>query len=160
MDDYAKSKVDGLLSFQKGISIPFGGIKAWAEYQANQHWLLSPSSDARTRLIGPYTTSVRLSSGLSRVNEILLSQLRTGQCRLAGPLWRHLNNNQQLCRWCGVSPETIPHLILDCPHAGIKGLGNRVKLLRRRRNTPIMKKRTLEDLKQVAVFFRGIVELI
>ena len=84
-----------------------------------------------------------------------------GICELlSGPLWRHLNNGQVLCRWCGVSPETIPHLLLDCTHGGITNLRRAVKLLRSRPTRPIMEKPNLEDLKQVAGFFRGIIGLL
>ena len=160
IDNFAKSQQERLKRYQDEVPISFEGIKSWATYQAHQRWISSPGSDSRVRLIGPWKTSQSLSAGLSRANETLLSQIRTGQCRLAGPLWRHLNNGQVSCRWCGLSDETIPHLLLDCTHVGICARRRSVRVLRTRSNKPIMEKPSLDDLKQLAAFLRGIVELL
>ena len=161
IDEYAKSQLTNLKRVQKKVPISYEGIKSWSIFKAYTKWSSSPGSSSRERLIGTFRTSLPLSSGLSRADETLLSQLRTGQCRLAGPLWRHLSNEQRLCRWCGLSDETIPHLLLDCTHVGICDRRLMVKILRTRTSKPIMDgKTTLDDLTKLACFFRGLLELL
>ena len=111
--------------------------------------------------------TLTLSSCLSRADETLLSQIRTGQHRSAGPLWRHLGpNRDRLCRWCKAanSVESIPHLLFDCTNVDIVRLRRVTPLLARYtpgQQVPIMGgKVTVKDLEKMVEFFRNSLRLL
>ncbi len=54
---------------------------------------------------------------LTRHEEVLLSQLRTGECRYFGPWLRRTGivSKGTPCRWCKAAAETVEHVLLECP---------------------------------------------
>jgi len=168
VDRYAEQcfNTAAIQAVQQSQPIPLSGVVALLKCKARAAWLSRGCSEVRTRLIGPVVPSQKLSSGLSRADETLLSQLRTGHHRSAGPLWRHLEPNRaRTCRWCQAadSVETVPHLLFDCKNAEINRLRLALpRLARRKRNSPPLMgdKVTLLDLEQIAEFFRNILRLL
>ena len=60
-----------------------------------------------------HVNNLKLNSKLSRREQVIISRIRTGHCKL-----RHLhlltNNTPPICPICSI-PNTIQHLIVECP---------------------------------------------
>ena len=67
-------------------------------------------------------TDLRKSCKLSREDETLLSQLRTGESRMMGVLRSRLGIGSELCRWCNIHKETIQHVYSECENTKLNYL--------------------------------------
>ena len=64
--------------------------------------------------------NLRVEDKLTRAQQSTLAQLRSGTCTSMG--WNvgycrngyDRNHKSDLCRWCGVAPETVLHVFKDC----------------------------------------------
>ena len=62
--------------------------------------------------------------GLPRFQQVLMAQLRCGECPLMGGYIKKIGpvNNNYMCRWCGNGNESIVHIFADCTNVGLRGL--------------------------------------
>ena len=69
----------------------------------------------RFEILGDKPTDLKLSSQLSRNDEVTLAQLRVDECILLGKYrYERLKIGTPQCRWCNLVPETVKHVMQDC----------------------------------------------
>ena len=99
----------------------YGAIKSYYKEVLTANWKASTSElTHRGAIAGPKFTNIKAKeTGLMRVEEVTLSQLRTGFCTLIGIGHAFASTGEmtpQLCRWCRRHEENIPHLFDgECP---------------------------------------------
>ncbi|KAL1446382.1 hypothetical protein WDU94_000026 [Cyamophila willieti] len=83
-------------------------IKKWANT-----WREVLDTNNKLRLIKPDTKVWKTANGVNRRNEIVLCRLRIGHCLATH---KHLFERQDppSCEFCGVTPFTVKHLLVDC----------------------------------------------
>ena len=59
---------------------------------------------------------------LSRKEQVLLAQLRCGECNKVGKYLTRLGKSLGVCRWCGDAEETVYHLYEKCSNSKIRNL--------------------------------------
>ena len=83
----------------------------------------------RYHICGSDSTDLRKSNFLSREDETLLSQLRTGECRLMGKFRSRLKiTNCSLCRWCKTVDETVEHVFNSCESVDVTNIKNKLQI--------------------------------
>jgi len=107
-------------SAQQGAPIHLDAIKSTVKGGLIDGWKGSLSSaTTRAKLGGECKfPDLKLSSQLSRHDQTLLSQLRTGQCRLLGEFRKTLCKDKWdgMCRWCKKrgQEESVDHVFNGC----------------------------------------------
>lgn len=61
---------------------------------------------------------------LTRREQVLLAQLRCGECKTVGKYLHRLGKSSGICRWCKEEEETVHHLYETCNDPGLKLLRN------------------------------------
>ena len=118
-----------LSSKQKDAPIPMMAVKAMVKSGMRKHFQENLNSDRnRYRSSGEQFTNLIASSKLSRAEEVLLAQLRTGECRVMGVLRSRLGIGGVSCRWCNNSIETVYHVYSECTDRNILNLKQRLKV--------------------------------
>ena len=65
----------------------------------------------------PSNTYLKLINDLNRSQSAILTQLRTGHSPLNQHLFRIHHSETPVCQHCrGITPETVIHYLLQCPH--------------------------------------------
>ena len=82
----------------------------------------------RYKSSGGNFTNLIESSKLSRAEEVLLAQSRTGECRIMGVLRSRLGIGGISCRYCNISNETVYHVYAECTDINIVNLKQRLKV--------------------------------
>ena len=82
----------------------------------------------RYKSSGGNFTNLIESSKLSRAEEVLLAQSRTGECRIMGVLRSRLGIGGISCRYCNISNETVYHVHAECTDINIVNLKQRLKV--------------------------------
>ena len=99
----------------------YGAINSYYKEVLTANWKASTSElTHRGAIAGPKFTNIKAKeTGLMRVEEVTLSQLRAGYCTLIGIGHAFASTGEmtpQLCRWCNRHEENIPHLFDgECP---------------------------------------------
>ena len=101
--------------FQEKCAIPLAAVKAYVKTTLKDSWVASLDGGTHRALISKKYTNLKESAKLIRRDEVLLHQLRVGECRLAGKFRKRIALvGSDLCRWCRREEETICHLFTDC----------------------------------------------
>ena len=109
-------------SLQHTVPIPLASIKAEIKAGLPRVWKEGINDNKymnqRYNLIGSNASSnLRVNSSLSRKEEILLAQLRSGHCRLLGDFYHKALKKGSLngiCRWCRSKKESVEHIFKEC----------------------------------------------
>lgn len=125
-DKEAKRAAEGDETETKGLGIlrkPSKAVilvthKKWWREEVEQQIISSPCYE-RLRSINhraPWmTAAVKLIDSLPRRHVAILVQLRIGHCPLNHYLHWFSRRDSPLCETCHQAPETVDHLILECP---------------------------------------------
>ena len=70
--------------FQEKCAIPLAAVKAYVKTTLKDSWVASLDGETHRALISKKYTNLKESAKLIRRDEVLLHQLRVGECRLAG----------------------------------------------------------------------------
>ena len=112
-----------LSSKQKEASIPIMAVKSMVKSGMRNVFQDNLNQDRhRYGLASSRFTDLRKSCKLSREDETLLSQLRTGESRMMGVLRSRLGIGSELCRWCNIHKETIQHVYSECENTKLNYL--------------------------------------
>ena len=116
---------------QSKIPIPMAAIKAVLKTGVKNKELESFDLDTyRGRICGSDCTDLRKSSLLSREDETLLHQLRTGECKWMGKFRNRLKiGDSTLCRWCGAVDETVEHVFNNCESVKVIDIKNKLRVI-------------------------------
>ena len=155
-----RAKARTLLDQQAAVPVPLECVKAAVRRSIRGAWRTQHHTIAREDLAGPEPTPVRVGVGLTRADETLLAQLRTGFCRRIGPLRYHLQLTQsRVCRWCpgGEESETVHHLLFQCQNRQVQLLRERLKLPRR---TPPLANVGLKRMQEIVDFFKELLAMV
>jgi ribonuclease HI len=114
VDKLAANKFMDYHDLQHLAAIPFQAIKAMVKSGVHALWRsnLDTSRYRYSNFKGNFT-DLKVSNTLPRCDEVLLAQLRTGECRKLGIFRRRINLNTK-CRWCFQVDETVEHLYSEC----------------------------------------------
>ena len=101
---------------QKKSPILLQGIKAEVQlYLIREYKNTLSITHPRYLTCGNIPSDLKLSATYSRADEVLLHQLRSGECKLMG---RHefmiKKRISPSCRWCQLVDETVIHVFSDC----------------------------------------------
>ena len=123
LEKYGKEK---LSTSQQKAPISLQAVKSEAKSALTKIWAGSiPTDTARHAACGNKVSDLKLSSTLSRKDEVMLHQLRVGECIMMGKLRSRLKIDESpLCRWCKEKEETVEHIYSECKAPDIIGLRN------------------------------------
>ena len=114
---------------QKEAPISLLAIKAMIKSGMKNVFLDNLNQDRhRYDIAGRNFTDLKKSCSLPRADEILLSQLRTGESKMMGVLRSRLGIGSIMCRWCNISKETVNHIYSECSESGITDLKKRLNV--------------------------------
>lgn len=101
--------------------IPFTSLKAEVKRALKEKYYANVSSDtSRFLACENKITDLRFSSDIIRGDEVILNQLRVGECHLMGKYLSRINTDiSPMCRWCNLVEETVSHVYSDCDSEGI-----------------------------------------
>jgi len=87
----------------------------------------------------PSNSYLKLINGLDRSQSALLTQLCTGHSPLNQHLFRIRRSETPVCPHCrGITPETVTHYLLQCPHYQFECHVLRRKLKRKANSLPFL----------------------
>jgi hypothetical protein len=79
------------------------------------NWMLALNpSRHRWQVCEKAFTDLKCSGALSRKDEVIAAQLRTGECMLMGRLRSRIGIGDPKCRWCKEAEETVEHVYSFC----------------------------------------------
>ena len=90
----------------------------WTKYFEIQKEFRQYLNQDRPRygIIAGSPTDLKQSASFSRADEVTLAQLRVDECSLLGSFnFKRLGIGRRECRWCNAEPETIQHVMEECP---------------------------------------------
>ena len=138
-------------SAQEKCGIPLEAVKAHVKLSLKNSWIATHDEGAHRSFISKKPTNLRRTKALGRLDEVLLHQLRTGECRLAGKFRKRIAlTDSESCRWCLREEETIIHMFSTC-----KGLAK----LRREQDIKDQMVLSLNEIKSL-FFFRSALDLL
>ena len=89
------------VSDQRNAAIPLQTVKAMVKLGCRDSWKRSLNTTRhRYAVCKEDFTDLKLSGTLTRKDEVVLAQLRTGECMLMGKLRTRLGIGGAGCRWC------------------------------------------------------------
>ena len=137
------------INAQDKCGIPLRAVKAQLKLSIRDLWLNTHDEGSHRSIISKKATNLRRSAEMSRGNEVLLHQLRTGECRLAGKFRKRMAlPGSEICRWCLREEETINHMFSAC-----------IGLVKLRRELSIMDSTILcADGERILIFFHSALE--
>jgi ribonuclease HI len=109
------------------VSIPLRNIKAILKLRMKHNQLSSLNVEQhryKDAGCGSKYTDLKASSLFSRSDETLVTQLRTGKCRVIGDVRKHVLKIDGTCRWCKRCEESVSHLFNDCLQKDVRELRN------------------------------------
>ena len=100
----------------KKSAIPLGSVKSELKRAIKMEWKNSLNPDKpRYAICGDSYSDLKFSNTLSRQDEVLLHQLRVGECSKMGKFRTRVGiAATPLCRWCNNAEETVLHVFSDC----------------------------------------------
>ena len=157
VDRFAQQQFAALHARQAAKPVTLDGVKTAVRGSLRKKWHAVPTGAGRAQLYGQKVTALGVGAQLSRRDETLLAQIRTGACPLVGPLYYHMRRQPpQNCRFCHRDPETPAHLLVECRAEEVL---SRLQGVRPRRGPVNMDKLPVAKLKKVAEFFRDLPEV-
>jgi len=103
---------------QRKASVHLSAIKAVMKSGLKENWKRSLCQETTRCTLGGGSkfSDLKASSALSRRDEVVLAQLRTGQCRLLGEFRKVLLKDSWdgRCRWCRSAEESVDHVFNKC----------------------------------------------
>ena len=102
-------------SNQDKCGIPLRAIKAQVKLSLRDAWLATDDEGSHRSFISKKPTNLHKSADMARTDEVLMHQLRTGECRLAGKFRKRIAlPGSEICRWCLREEETVNHMFSTC----------------------------------------------
>ena len=100
---------------QRKVPISLQAVKAMVKQgEKEMHKGTLDVEKPRFQASGNAYTDLKRSGTFLRGQEILLAQLRTGECRLMGKWRSRLGIGDSRCRWCNEEEETVAHVYTNC----------------------------------------------
>ena len=111
-------------------NIPLKAVKAAVKSGCSRAWLRGCSTIThRVSMTGGANfTNLKSSSKFTREDEVLLAQMRTGECYTFGKFRKRVGIGT-LCRWCTEVDETVFHVFYECTNIQLIQYRKELKLV-------------------------------
>jgi ribonuclease HI len=130
VDKEANDALDLNMDNQHEGTIPLAAVKAAIKSGVRNLWKKNLDvNSCRFTCAGDKYSDIRTSSQYSRADEVLLSQLRSGECRFMGKFRIRLGIGDPLCRWCKEVNESIYHVYSECISSVILGIKKEINVM-------------------------------
>jgi ribonuclease HI len=107
---------------QNTAPIALMAVKAHVKMELRNSWKDKIEESSHRYQICKKAYSNINDKSLSRKEQVLLAQLRCGECNKVGKYLTRLGKSLGVCRWCGDAEETVYHLYEKCSNSKIRNL--------------------------------------